>query len=55
MKDGKLSAHGDQVGPATTVMSFGSGEIAAKIASDEVRIGAVKTYLKNGVLLMAPR
>ena len=53
LKDGQPVAHGAQ-SPATTVLSFGSGEIAAKIASDEVQIGAVKAYLKNGVLLMAP-
>ena len=28
------------------VMSFGSGDIAINIASDEVQIGSLKTYLK---------
>eukprot|EP00434_Breviolum_minutum_P022359 symbB.v1.2.019733.t2/scaffold1626.1/size108921/7 len=38
--------------PAAIVMSFGSGQIAAQIASDEVRIGEVKTYMEKGLLLM---
>lgn len=38
--------------PAAIVMSFGSGQIAAQIASDEVRIGVVRTFMEKGLLLM---
>eukprot|EP00438_Fugacium_kawagutii_P013212 Skav218446 [mRNA] locus=scaffold905:143422:158045:+ [translate_table: standard] len=38
--------------PAALVMSFGSGQIAAQIASDEVGIGSVRTYMDKGLLLM---
>mmetsp|Transcript_44584 Transcript_44584/g.70923 ORF Transcript_44584/g.70923 Transcript_44584/m.70923 type:complete len:637 (-) Transcript_44584:70-1980(-) len=38
--------------PAAIVMSFGSGQIAAQIASDEVRIGMVRTFMDKGLLLM---
>ncbi len=33
-------------------ISFGSGAVATRVASDEVRLGAVKTYMKNGLLLV---
>eukprot|EP00913_Durusdinium_trenchii_P019381 g18220.t1 len=42
-----------QKGPASMIMSFGSGEIAAQIASDEVRVGRIKAYMDKGLLLMA--
>lgn len=38
--------------PAAIVMSFGSGQIAAQIASDEVKIGVVRTFMDKGLLLM---
>ncbi|CAK9083526.1 Aspartic proteinase A1 [Durusdinium trenchii] len=41
-----------QKGPASMIMSFGSGEIAAQIASDEVRVGRIKAYMDKGLLLM---
>lgn len=33
-------------------ISFGSGAVATRVASDEVRLGAVKTYMENGLLLV---
>jgi len=38
--------------PAKMIMSFGSGEISAEIASDRVSVASVATYMENGVLLM---
>eukprot|EP00438_Fugacium_kawagutii_P031206 Skav220801 [mRNA] locus=scaffold150:381932:383632:+ [translate_table: standard] len=45
-------AKGPEKAPASLVMSFGSGDIAAQVASDEVGIGSVKTYMDKGLLLM---
>lgn len=38
--------------PAKMVITFGSGDVAINIASDDVQIGRVKAYLKNGLFLM---
>lgn len=51
---GKLSDHEDQEVPSVT-MSFGSGDIQAVIATDEVSVGGVKTSMENGLLLMVDK
>lgn len=51
---GKLSDNSDQEVPSVT-MSFGSGDIQAVIATDEVSVGGVKTSMKNGLLLMVDK
>eukprot|EP00439_Symbiodinium_sp_Y106_P086260 s529_g32.t1 len=38
--------------PASMLLTFGSGQIAARVASDEVRIGHTHAFMKNGLLLM---
>ncbi|CAJ1416566.1 unnamed protein product [Effrenium voratum] len=42
----------EQQGPLAMVISFGSGQVAAEIASDEVRVGSTHSYMKNGLLLL---
>eukprot|EP00434_Breviolum_minutum_P032704 symbB.v1.2.028921.t1/scaffold3113.1/size63308/2 len=44
--------HKGAAAPASLVMSFGSGDISAQVASDQVQLGAVKAYMENGLLLM---
>lgn len=38
--------------PARMAMNFGSGEISAEIASDQVSIGHINANMENGLLLM---
>mmetsp|Transcript_36993 Transcript_36993/g.58486 ORF Transcript_36993/g.58486 Transcript_36993/m.58486 type:complete len:613 (+) Transcript_36993:49-1887(+) len=38
--------------PARMALNFGSGEISAEIASDQISIGQVQANMENGVLLM---
>lgn len=38
--------------PASMIMRFGSGDISAEIASDQLEVGPVKVYMENGLLLM---
>lgn len=33
-------------------ISFGSGSVGTRVASDEVRLGSLKTYMKHGLLLI---
>ncbi|CAE7022931.1 unnamed protein product [Symbiodinium natans] len=40
--------------PASMLLTFGSGQIAAHVASDEVRVGHTSAFMKNGLLLMVP-
>lgn len=51
---GKLSGQSDNEVPSIT-MSFGSGDIQAVIASDDVSVGGVKTSMENGLLLMVDK
>ncbi|CAL1170236.1 unnamed protein product [Cladocopium goreaui] len=46
--------YGDKKGPtpARMAMNFGSGEISAEIASDQISIGHINANLENGLLLM---
>lgn len=50
---GKLPDHDEEV-PSVT-MSFGSGDIQAVIATDEISVGGVKTSMENGLLLMVDK
>lgn len=45
-EDGAIEA------PASMVMRFGSGDISAEIASDQLEAGPFKVYMENGLLLM---
>ncbi|CAE7209935.1 pep2 [Symbiodinium natans] len=38
--------------PASTLLTFGSGQIAAHVATDEVGVGHTHAFMKNGLLLM---
>lgn len=38
--------------PASMIMRFGSGDISAEIASDQLEVGPFKVYMENGLLLM---
>lgn len=51
---GKLSGHEADSAPSIT-MSFGSGDIQAVIATDEVSVGGVQTSMENGLLLMVDK
>jgi len=51
---GKLDDQPDEGVPSVT-MSFGSGDIQAVIATDEISVGGVKTSMENGVLLMVDK
>lgn len=51
---GKLPDHAAEEVPSVT-MSFGSGDIQAVIATDEVSVGGVKTSMENGLLLMVDK
>lgn len=53
-KIGKLSDQAHDEVPSVT-MSFGSGDIQAVIATDEVSVGGVKTSMENGLLLMVDK
>lgn len=46
---------GSRAFPRTTVLSYGSGDIHAVVATDVVRIGAVRATMKGGLLLMVDR
>lgn len=48
---GKLAANEE---PSVTI-SFGSGDIRADIATDEVSVGGVKAHMEDGVLLMVDK
>eukprot|EP00438_Fugacium_kawagutii_P013387 Skav216493 [mRNA] locus=scaffold1123:516738:518105:- [translate_table: standard] len=37
---------------AHMLINYGSGAVATRVASDEVRLGSVKTYMKDGLLLI---
>mmetsp|Transcript_67794 Transcript_67794/g.126618 ORF Transcript_67794/g.126618 Transcript_67794/m.126618 type:complete len:582 (-) Transcript_67794:46-1791(-) len=39
-------------GPPTTVLTFGSGQIEAAVATDVVRVAGVRAKMNNGLLLM---
>jgi hypothetical protein len=42
----------DKTGPPSIRMMFGSGPVQAVVASDTVRVGSLRTSMKDGVLLM---
>jgi len=42
-------------GEQRVTMTFGSGDIQADIATDEVSVGGARAYMENGVLLMVDR
>ena len=43
---------GKHLEQAQMLISFGSGAVATQVASDEVRVGSVKSYMENGLLLI---
>lgn len=45
----KVKKHREE---AHMYISFGSGAVQTRVASDEVRLGSLKTYMKNGLLLI---
>jgi len=51
---GNENLDGEKKGPAPArlAMNFGSGEISAEIASDQISVGAINANLENGLLLM---
>jgi len=46
---------GDDQEPVSMVLSFGSGQIQAVVAQEQVRVGQVNASLKDGLLLMTDR
>jgi len=47
-----LEGAGTPAGPAVMLMSFGSGDIAAAISSDNVVVGQESAFMKDSLLLM---
>jgi len=41
--------------PVSMVLSFGSGQVQGVVAQENVRVGAIKTFMDDGLLLMTDR